>query len=153
MKILQLLLLVVTLVGCSKTEKAADSKANPHSLETAADDFKIRVEGMKATKLENAVFADVRHDVARTNSVTSPLKAEVSAKQIIKKRDGSFTIYDVQIFAEYRDNQWHYERFAGKVVDNGAETDIRGDSTQLRSAYDFVKALRLRHDDIGFEQF
>ena len=31
--------------------------------------------------------------------------------------------------------------------------EFRGDSTQLRSAYDFVKSLRLRHDDIGYEQF
>lgn len=153
MRLLYLLLTIIVVVGCNKSEKQANLKANPPTLETAAEDFKTRVEALKATKLENAVFADVRHDVSRTNSITSPLKAEVQAKQIIKKDDGAFTIYDLQIFAAYRDNQWHYERFSGKLIKGGAETEIRGDSTQLRSAYDFVKALRLRHDDIGFEQF
>lgn len=138
--------------ACSKSDRS-DAGTKPPALETAAADFKARVGVLKTTKIENAVFADVSHDVVRTNSITSPLKAEVSAKRIIKKDDGTYTIYDLKVFAEYRDNAWQYERYTGKMIDDGTEFEIHGDATKLHSAYDIVKALRLKHEDIGFEQF
>lgn len=154
MRILQLILLIFALVGCSKSDKQADSKANPPSLETAAADFKNRVESLKTTKLENAVFADVRHDVARTNSITAPLKAQVWAKKIVGDGSSPRTVWDVTINASYRDGQWSYDNCVGKMVTGPEVIEFEENSTAIQSAYDFIKALRLKHDDeIHFEQF
>jgi hypothetical protein len=153
MKTLLLLLLFAVLAGCNKSDKPADPKANPSALETAAADFKARVEALKTAKIENGVFAEVRHDVIRTNSITSPLKAQVWVKRIVRHDSGP-TIDDVTIYASYQEGEWHYDRCEGKMRTGNEVIDWDENSTAIHSAYDFIKALRLKHDDeLHFPQF
>lgn len=154
MKILHLLLAVVTLVSCSKSDKQADAKTHPDTLDGAAADFKARVETLTTTKIEGAAFADVRHDIVRTNSVTAPLKAQVWVKKIRQHESGPPTIDDVTLYASYQNGGWHYDKCVGKMTTGGDVVDYEENSTAIHAAYIYVKTLRLKHDDeLHYEQF
>jgi hypothetical protein len=70
----------------------------PEGWDSAAADFKQRVEDFKNTHLDGVAFSDGQHDVVRTNSITSPLKAQVTVKKTVNL-DAGQSAYQVTIYA------------------------------------------------------
>lgn len=137
------------LCGCEKPEKREAKQIDAtgsRTTESAAADFKKRVEDLKNAKLDGSVFSEVKHDVVRTNSITSPLKAQVSFKQT-STVETEPSVYDITLYAHFTEGAWHYDRVKGTLKTQGAEIEIEGDSFKIQSAYCYVKILRLKHDD------
>jgi hypothetical protein len=150
MKAILTSLCLFILAACHKSEKGPEQK-DAQRLDAAASDFKGRVERLASWKNEAAVFSDIKHDVIRTNSMTSPLKAEVTAKETITV-NGKPSVYDLTLFAVFKDGEWRYDRCKGRLTTDGQEIKIDETSFKINSVYDLVDALRLKHDDSRYPQ-